>query len=300
MILYSIIIPHKDSLDTIPRLLNSIPQRSDLEVILVDNSNTPITRDQILTDRDYTLYWSEPSRFAGGARNVGLEHAQGKWLVFADADDFFTPGAFDVFDSHAADDSDLIYFKSESVYDDTLEPSDRHLLFNSYVEGYLQGKRDELGTRLAYVVPWGKMIKTDLVRQHDIKFDEVLAANDMYFSTLVGYYSNKFKVDEGVVYVITTRRASLANRRDLPVIKSRYLVSLRINSFLKTHGLGKRQGSVMLFFYQARKYGIKELLWFFKMAVKYKQNLFIGMKNWRRTLLQQRQNAKKNKAYISN
>lgn len=299
MIKYSVIIPHKSSLDTLPRLFKSIPNRPDIEIILVDNSEVPITKEQIGVDRDYSLLWSSPKRYAGGARNVGLENAHGEWIIFADADDFFTSDAFDAFDSHCNENADLIYFKADSVYDDTLQPSDRHLMFNGYIEKYLSGKTDELGVKLAYVVPWGKMIKHDLITKHKIQFDEVVAANDMYFSTLVGYYSTSFKVDERVVYVITTRRASLANRFDLPVIKSRFLVSLRINKFYKEHNIGDRQGSVMYFFYQARRFGIKELFWFLKTAVKYRQNIFIGMSNWGKTLKYVKNNATKNQAYIS-
>lgn len=294
----SVIIPQRNSVDTLKRLFDSIPKANNVEIILVDNSTTPIGKTDVNTDKDFTLLYSEPSRFAGGARNVGLEHARGKWLVFADADDFFTPTAFDVFFSHINDDEDLIYFKSDSVYDDTLEPSDRHLMFNGYIDDYLSGRSDEMGCRLDYLVPWGKMIKRELVEKHHIRFDEVLAANDMYFSTLVGYYSEKFAVDERPVYVITTRKASLANRRDLPVIKSRYLVSLRRNEFLKKHGLSDRQGSVMVYIYQAKQFGIKELFWFFKKAIQYKQNIFLGMKNWIGTYRRLQSNAQKNKDYI--
>lgn len=294
----SVIIPQRNSLDTLKRLFDSIPSSDRIEILLVDNSNSPITKDLIPVSREYKLLWSAPERYAGGARNVGLENAHGKWIVFADADDFFTPGAFDVFFSHINDNEDLIYFKSESVYDDTLEPSDRHQLFNSYIDNYLSGKSDELGCRLDYLVPWGKMIKADLIKSHNIKFDEVLAANDMYFSTLVGFFCEKFSIDTNAVYVITTRKASLANRRDLPVIKSRYLVSLRRNKFLKENGLSDRQGSVMVYLFQAKAFGLKELWWFVKKAIEYRQNLFLGMKNWAGTYRQLRSNAHKNKEYI--
>lgn len=294
----SVIIPQRNSADTLKRLFDSIPNVNNVEIILVDNSVTPIDKTEVNTDKEFVLLYSEPSRYAGGARNVGLEFAHGKWLIFADADDFFTPTAFDVFFSHINDDEDLIYFKSDSVYDDTLEPSDRHLMFNGYIDDYLSGKKDNLGCRLDYLVPWGKMIKRELIEKHHIRFDEVLAANDMYFSTLVGFYSEKFAVDVEPVYVITTRKASLANRRDLPVIKSRYIVSLRRNAFLKEHGLSDRQGSVMVYIYQAKSYGLKELLWFFKKALKYKQNIFLGMKNWVRTYKKLKSNEQKNKDYI--
>lgn len=298
MISYSIIIPHKNSLDTLPRLFKGIPERSDIEILLVDNSEEPITKEQVGVNREYQLLWSQPERFAGGARNVGVEHAVGKWLIFVDADDFLLPEAFTHFDKYLESDYDLIYFKSESVYDDTLEQSDRNVMFNGYVERFIRGEMSELDCRLAYLVPWGKMVRRELVLKNNIKFDEVLAANDVMFSTLTGFYSEKFTVDENPVYVITTRRASLANRWDLPVVEARYTVALRRNQFLKAKGLRDNQGSVMLYFYKVRQFGARPLLHFLWLAIKYRQNIFIGAGNWIGTFKRIQKNEDKNEKYL--
>lgn len=298
MINYSVIIPQKNSLDTLHRLFKGIPERSDIEILLIDNSEVPITKEQVSVNRNYTLLWSPPERYAGGARNVGVEHARGKWLIFVDADDYLLPNAFTAFDKYLNTEYDLIYFKSESVYDDTLEPSDRNIMFNGYVDKYIKGEISELDCRLAYLVPWGKMVRRDLVSNNDIKFDEVLAANDIMFSTLTGYFSKNFTVDQTPVYVITTRRASLANRWDLPVVEARYLVALRRNKFLKDKGLRHKQGSVMLYFYKALKFGVGPFLKCLWMAVKYKQNIFIGANNWLGTFRRIQKNETKNEKYI--
>lgn len=298
MINYSIIIPQKNSLDTLPRLFNSIPDRPDIEIILVDNSNEPITKEQVGVHRDYELLWSLPTRYAGGARNEGMKKAIGKWLIFIDADDFLLPEAFIHFDKYLESDYDLVYFKSESVYDDTLEPSDRNVMFNGYVERFKRGEMTELDCRLAYLVPWGKMVRRELVIKNNIMFDEVLAANDVMFSTLAGFYSEKFTVDESPVYVITTRRASLANRWDLPVVEARYIVALRRNRFLKNKGLRKKQGSVMIYIYKALKFGPGPFFHFLWLAIKTRQNIFIGAGNWFSTLKRIKRNESKNEKYI--
>ena len=91
--LFSLIIPQRNALTTLPRLFNSVPEREDVEIILVDNSPEPITKEQVGIDRNYQLLWSSPTRFAGGARNEGIDHAKGEWLIFSDADDYFALGA---------------------------------------------------------------------------------------------------------------------------------------------------------------------------------------------------------------
>lgn len=296
---FTIIIPQRNSLDSLPRLLNSIPANPSIQVVIVDNSENPIKKNDVKSERLFELYYSTPNRFAGGARNVALEHAKGEWIIFSDADDFFTEKAFDVFYSHLNDDKDLIYFKSESVYDDTLEPSDRHLLFNSYIDKFISGEYTELDCKLAYLVPWGKMVRKSLIDEHNIRFDEVLAANDINFSTKVGFYSQKFAIDENAVYVITTRKASLANRLDLPVIQSRFRSTIRRNIFLKEVGLSYKRGSVMVYLYQSYKFGVFVLLSFVWEAIKNRQNLFLGMSNWLSTYRVMKRNQSINKKYIS-
>lgn len=44
------------------------------------------------------LFLTKEGRGAGYARNTGLSHAKGKWIIFADADDFFYENAFVEFD----------------------------------------------------------------------------------------------------------------------------------------------------------------------------------------------------------
>ena len=47
----SIIIPQKNSLCTIPRLFASIPDTNRVEIILVDNSDVPVKKEDIKVSR---------------------------------------------------------------------------------------------------------------------------------------------------------------------------------------------------------------------------------------------------------
>jgi len=90
---YSIIIPHKDIPDLLQRCLDSIPVRDDVEVIVVDDNSDPRKVDfehfPQWKGKDYHYFLTKEGKGAGYARNVGLDHAQGRWIIFADADDFF-------------------------------------------------------------------------------------------------------------------------------------------------------------------------------------------------------------------
>ena len=298
-IVFSVIIPHYNSLDSLPRLLDSIPVNDDIEVIVVDNSIDKISINDVKSSRPFSLLYSANSRFAGGARNVGLDVARGEWLIFADADDYFTPEAFDIFSLFVNSDKDLVYFKVKSVYDDTLLSSDRDAMWNKVIDDFNNGISNEISTRLSYVVPWGKMIKRDLVFSNNIRFDEVVAANDVMFSTKVAMIARNFDVSNESVYIVTTRAGSLANRRDFEVVKSRYLVAIRRNIYLRENGHRNEEGSIMYYLYSALKFGIVPFLNFCWIAIKCKQNPFIGYKNWFKTFRKNRKESKVNKKYIT-
>ena len=85
---FSVIVPcWRGAIHFLPKLFDSIPERDGVEIIVVDNSLEPFAKDEVKTNRLFTLLQSSPERHAGGSRNVGIENASGKWLLFADADD---------------------------------------------------------------------------------------------------------------------------------------------------------------------------------------------------------------------
>ena len=145
------------------------------------------------------------------------------------------------------------------------------------VKNFLSDKNTEMKLRLNYSVPWGKMISRNLIIRHIIKFDEVLSANDTYFSLLSGFYATNIDADKDIVYYVTVTKGSLTRRRDIDVILSRYQVTLRYNKFVKEHELSLFQQSVMIYFYQAKSFGLKTLFFMLKLAIRYKQNIFIGL-----------------------
>lgn len=299
MIDYSIIVPQKDSLKTLPRLLDSIPNKDRIEIIICDNSALPVSKDDININREYKLVHADPKRYAGGARNEGLKVATGRWLLFADADDFFTSEAFSLFDKYVNSDYDLVYFKMGGVYEDTMEPSDRGKLYSERIDAFLSGDITERYLRVHFDTPTCKMVRKSIVEAHNIKFDEVIAGNDSYFSMLAGYYAEKFTVDNGTVYVATTGRGSLTRRRNINVTESRYLVRLRKNRFMKEHGMGDLQTSVMVHLVESSHYGVKTLVRFLKNAIKYRQNIFLGYKNWIKTYLYIKNRKKREKDLIT-
>ena len=297
---FSVIVPvWRGAIKFLPKLFDSIPNRNGIEIIVVDNSKEPVRREEIQSEREITFLHSAPERHAGGSRNDGIEVAKGKWLLFADADDYYTDDAFDIYYSMLNTDAEIVYTGMGGIYADTGEPSDRGDRYARAVHDYLSGSRSEMELRLGFSSPCCKMVSHDLVNRHHLHYDEVVASNDMYFSLLSGYYAKSVTAVDKVTYIATVNRGSLTRRRDYSVNLSRYLVTLRKNQFLKQHGLSDYQASVMKRYKDVCAHGLKSMCKATYFLFKYKQNPFIGYSRWFKSFLAvKRQEAKESK-YIT-
>lgn len=296
---FSVIIPvWRGAIEYLPQLLGSIPVRKGIEIVVVDNSKDPVSRDEIKSERDFLFLHSAPERHAGGSRNDGIAAAKGKWLIFADADDYFSQNAFDVFYKHKDSDAEIVYTCPQGVYIDTKEYSDRGKHYYDMVCDYLDGKKTEGDLRYGFGTPWAKMISHNLVDREHLRFDEIRASNDIYFSVTTGYYARKIDADRSITYYVTVNRGSLTRRRDFESLNARLYGSAHRNLFFRQHGLRERQTSVMAILYKARKLPFKHKLELVKTLIKFKQNPFIGWRNWLNSFTKAKEIEVKEKNYI--
>lgn len=299
MIDFSVIVPcWRGAVKYLPTLFDSIPQKDGIEIIVVDNSENELKRDEIASERVITLLHSDPTRHAGGSRNDGMNLAKGKWLIFADADDYFTPNAFEVFYSHLNSDAEIVYTKPEGRYEDTGEISERGDYYANLVHGYCVGKISEEEIRLGFGPPWCKMIRRDLVIREGLKFDEIKACNDLFFSITSGYYAKSIEADDRITYIVTVNHGSLTQRRDYDVIKARLIGKIHCNQFLKSHGLKNRQRSIMSYIAESRHFGIKSFIFMVGILLRERQNPFIGWQRWKNTAADKRIKEKKDERFL--
>jgi glycosyltransferase involved in cell wall biosynthesis len=218
--------------------LNSIPRRKDIQIIVVDDNSDENKVDfahfSCLEDKFVDIYFTKEGKGAGYARNVGLDHVKGKWLLFADADDFFHENLSDVFDKYLYSEYDLIYFGMDSVHSDTLKPTDREGSINEDLEYAIKGdtySQDKIKYQFLY--PSCKLLRASLVKDYKIKFDEVPASNDTMFGVKVAVSAKKIVFDTNIIYCITYRKDSLVFAYKYEYLKSRLLVSFELYRYLK-------------------------------------------------------------------
>jgi len=281
MINLSIIIPHYNSSKLLDKLLSTVPAIDEIEVIVIDDCSDELEFMQIQemyksSKYKFKLLESRSNQGAGTCRNIGLKNARGKWILFADSDDFFTESFYDIISPYLSTDNDVVFFMPTSVYIDTGELADRHEKLVERLNKYLENpnKRNELDLRYRFEVPWSKLISKDLIVKHNIMFEEVAASNDLMFSTAVGHYMSNFAISTDTIYV------SVRNHYSLTVNKSEKIYDIRLKEKVKYFYFLKEILSVnelkilnisfLDFLLKSMNYGSRKFMHEFQYLYKYK------------------------------
>lgn len=296
---FSVVVPvWRGAIKYLPKLFDSIPDKEGIEIIVVDNSKEPVCREEINSPRKIVLLHSDPERHAGGSRNDGIAAAKGKWLLFADADDFYTPDAFDIYYSMIDTNADIVYTGMGGVYEDTGEPSQRGMEYAYMVHEFCEGKADEIMLRYHFSSPCCKMVSHEMIDKYALRYDEIRASNDIFFSIASGFYAKTISVVDVITYIATVNRGSLTKRRDFEVICARMYAALHCNQFLKQHNLHKEQQSIMRYLYVARSFTLSQKWNLLKLIIRYRQNPFVGCTRWVNSFIEVRKRDKEDKQYI--
>jgi len=255
MVRFSIIIPHYNIPGYLEKQLESTPyDRDTVEVIVVDDRSDK-ELDKLLEIKK--RFKSLGIRFyrnnrgkkgAGRCRNIGIKHSSGKWLIFADSDDFFPNDFYNTLSLHENSESDIVYFRSLSIDERGNRISGRGNGYNRRISEFKNDKtrRNELLLRYDVPVPWGKMIKKEMVDLYGIRFDETPVSNDVMFSVKCGYFAKEIEVGEEYLYYVREREGSLTTTFDEDKFRLRTDIFVKMCTFLK-HSLSKEDWELLGF-----------------------------------------------------
>lgn len=190
---YSILIPAFNCADTIEKTVSSLQNAglTDFEILIVNDGSRDRTMEVLeALHRQYpnVVVLTKENGGVSSARNLGLRHATGEYLVFVDADDVLEENAYcRAADIIAAEKPDMLLFGM------TFEHYHRGVCYQSEQircprEGMLTASEleSELDTlfRRNYLSPiWNKMIRREIVAQNGICFTkEMFLMEDCKFS----------------------------------------------------------------------------------------------------------------------
>lgn len=237
---FSIIIPHKNIPDLLQRCLDSIPKREDIQIIIVDDNSDPnivdFERFPGLNQTNVEVYFDKSNKGAGRARNVGIEHARGEWLLFADADDvYISDNLIDLLSLVSNNERYQVICWPTEVQQIDGKIEHLALRWTDKYGGIEVLQSEKLTIRDNYVTdvlfrmyePWHKMCRSSYLLEHDISFSEAPTCNDLLFSVKLAATFPSIAICNKFIYRYINRQNSLSRT------KSMYLESQRQVEFYK-------------------------------------------------------------------
>ncbi len=197
--LVSIVIPTYNRVELLIETVDSVLAQTyeNWECILVDDGSTDESLLQIIefSQKDPRIKLFQRIHFnlpkgANACRNIGIEKADGEYIIFFDSDDLFLPNC--LYDR-------VLLFQQNLEYDFIVFQVQSFSPLDSTIKN-LQTKKKEnyLEAFLSHSLPWstmGPMLKTSFVKKFD-KFDlEMPRLQDPdYYTTLLLQDNIKYKV----------------------------------------------------------------------------------------------------------
>ena len=244
--LISVIIPVYNAEKYLRRCLNSILAQTykDYEILVVNDGSSDgsgKTCDEY--EREYEnveVIHLRKNEGQAKARNIGIKHANGKWLCFVDADDCIAPNYLEIL-LRLVNDNDVKIGICDAIESDTYEADKFQDISETKI---IKIDDDTLSTMVLskdihYWIACGKIIDAGIVKKHMFKEGHIYEDNEAVFrwfldakyvglinSRLYFYYQNP----EG-----TTRRGFDIKQLDRIWALEQQLVEYKSISFGKTY-----------------------------------------------------------------
>lgn len=191
MVDVSVIIPVYNASKHLEECIRSVSAQTleNIEIICVDDNSTDDSLtilNRLAKEDPRIVVITQENAGAGAARNHGLKYANGQYLSFLDADDFFDPQMLEkAFCKAEAEQAELVVFKAD-FYNEKLHT------FSPCVygvrESMLPVHRPFAGVEIQKDVfkvvvgwAWDKLFLTDFIRKNHLRFQEQRTSNDLLF-----------------------------------------------------------------------------------------------------------------------
>lgn len=234
----SFIVPIYNKEKTIEKCITSILEQTynDIELILVDDgsSDNSYEKCKVYAELNSKIkLFQQTNKGVSAARNLGIEKATGLFLSFVDADDYLKQDFAEQMLACAGEDVDVIACTCCAIIDGESIP--QHFFPGSFYTGVSPEKKAEIFYQLmdtSYAqykpvytgigVPWGKLIKTSIIREQGFRFNTYLDHyEDNLFIMELYYSTDKFIfLDQCLYYYSTTHISGLLSRYSEKVVNS--------------------------------------------------------------------------------
>lgn len=212
----SVIVPVYNAEEYIERCLNSLLEQDftkGYEIIVIDDGctdKTPEIVKEIAREHDFVHVFSQKNGGISAARNAGLSHARGKYVLFTDSDDFaerrYLSAMYDAAERSGADITCCNYRNVNA--DNTIGIG---CIFRHRPGVF--GSSEMLGALLRDITVrsyiWNKMFRRELFDKNNITFPLGQYFEDVRTMPRLFYHADKIAVIKDELYNYVQRKGSI-------------------------------------------------------------------------------------------
>ena len=225
MPLISVIVPCFNVERYVRKCLDSILSqtvgREVLELILIDDHSTDQTPDilreyEMADPERVILICNERNMRQGAARNTGLKYARGKYVYFADSDDWLEADALEKeLNAAKTHDCELVCANNIRELGDGKSYITEKIREDSFrIIDSVEKRKALLVEKIIDYGPVNKLIRRDFLLENDIFFPEGIRFEDVLWSNLIYPYVRRFYVMKDALYHYRKNEASTTLRKE--------------------------------------------------------------------------------------
>lgn len=198
----SIIIPCFNTQSWVDRCIESVLKQNyegNVQIVLVNDGSTDGTLDHLkMWESRYEdkiiLVNLEHNCGLGSARNVGLNYADGEWIMFLDADDWIEPDALNILiGTGEKNNCDFVtslmerdFSESLTYFEDRNDGPGKMWVLDNFVD-----RRLFFHLKEASYSACARVVKRDFLLDNRILFPEGITYEDTYWGALCNYYAKR-------------------------------------------------------------------------------------------------------------
>ena len=207
---------------------------TDFELILIDDGspdNCGAICDEYATRDGRIRVIHQENAGQGKARNVGMDMAVGKYIIFLDSDDYWLPSTLEMLYAEAErNQTQVLAFGAIPIWDGIEEP-ERHLAYQHTIQnGVVKSGPESLKAALDageyYTQPCLRFYRLEYLRETGLHFDEGTIHEDERFSFLAYLLADRVECIEDRPYRRRYRAGSTMTSRSLQNSAHGYRVAL--------------------------------------------------------------------------
>lgn len=196
-------------------LIQDIP-KSDYEIIIINDSSEDksleIAKSYLIKYQNFIILNNQENKGIGGARNVGIREATGKYIFFVDADDFVQPDSIgELLYCIENENLDILRFNYDAIHENgAIIPKMKNALYRTiYSKDIVDGETfltDYLGWAC---YPWSFLFKASLIKDNRLFFDDSIYFEDVEWLVRVLPFAKRVRSLDKQVYLYLQRSGSV-------------------------------------------------------------------------------------------